>query len=96
VTRATVDEAGELHRLMCEQFLDIIQNGEEVSWTDKETGEVKSKRIRPSPAMYAQIRTFLKDNNISVAPGRAKPMTDLSKAFEGYEPPEDHDAPIAH
>lgn len=74
---------------MTEHFLDVIKNGEEITVTNKETGEVTKVRVKPSAAMLAQIRTFLKDNNITVLPGKNKPMVDLGAAFADFAPPED-------
>lgn len=91
--RADSDIADAIHRRIAEHFLDIIENGEEITVTDKETGEVSKKRVPPSAAMLAQIRTFLKDNNITVVPGKSKPMVDLGAAFSGFAPPDHSDSP---
>ena len=87
--RASEDDVGSIHSILAAHFLDVLQNGEEVVVTNKETGEVTKVRVKPSAAMLAQIRTFLKDNNITVMPGKSRPMVDLGVAFEGFSPPED-------
>lgn len=94
--RADAALAGDLHGKLAKLLLDILENGEVIKVVDKETGEVTFKTLTPSPAMVAQINAFLKNNNITVMPGKSKPLVDLSDAFEEFAPPADPEAGLRH
>lgn len=72
-TKATENALGSLHGILCDHFTDILTNGEQV--TDPDTGEVTFKK--PSAAILAQIRQFLKDNKIEAVPETNSPLGHL-------------------
>lgn len=87
MSKATEAQLSLLHAKMAEQFQDILNNGEIVELRNRETGEITHVRVKPSAATYNQIRQFLKDNHIEIAPGKSKPMQNLASSlpFAGEE-----------
>jgi hypothetical protein len=92
--RATNDELAGMHGVLTDHFLDVLKNGEEVTSTNRETGEVKVIRVKPSAAMLNQIRTFLKDNDMKSMPGRNPKLVNLAESLPTFE--DDPDQPVTH
>lgn len=87
--KATESALGSLHGILCEHFADILMNGEQV--VDIETGEVSFRK--PSAAVLAQIRQFLKDNKIEASPENGSPLAHLVGVLPKFT---DEDARIRH
>jgi hypothetical protein len=66
--RISVDRLDPMHEALAKHFADILEFGEELVVTNRETGEVTKKRVKPSAATLNQIRQFLKDNGVIAAP----------------------------
>lgn len=63
---APIDMLGLIHKLTAEKFLSMIENGVEVTETDKEGNETTRYRAL-SAAEWGVITTFLKSNNITAS-----------------------------
>lgn len=62
-----VDALDPIHKALAAHFEDVLKYGEEITVTNRETGEVRKERVKPSAAMLNQIRQFLKDNGVEAA-----------------------------
>ena len=95
MSRMSVDKLDPMHEALAAHLLDVLVNGEEVKVTNKETGEVRLIRVKPSAATLNQIRQFLKDNGVE-ATATSKRIHNLATAlpFAGDSDDED-DAPTS-
>ena len=63
---APIDMLGLIHKITAEKFLHMIENGVEVTNTDKEGNETTHYRALTA-AEWGVITTFLKSNNITAS-----------------------------
>lgn len=85
--KMTADALDPMHAALAEHFMDILTKGEVVEVKDRETGEVTYVRAKPSAATLNQIRQFLKDNGVEVAP-TSKRVTNLATVLPFAGTPE--------
>lgn len=85
MSKATEAALSELHRILAEQMTRVIQGVPQVEEVlDPETGEVVSTKTTtrmPTASELAAAAKFLKDNNITVAPGEGGALDELDKAL---------------
>ncbi|APT58548.1 hypothetical protein RQ831_16160 [Roseomonas gilardii] len=80
MSRATEELLAKLHKLMADEFVDRLQNGEK----DKDGNEIPA-----TAATLNTIRQFLKDNGITAEPKPGSPLDHLNRLanFDGDADP---------
>jgi hypothetical protein len=97
MAKVRTTQMGLMHRLLCQNFLDLLQNGailEDAAGNpvlDKVTGE--PLRRKPTAAEFGQIRQFLKDNGIDEEAAEGSAIADVSKSMKALPKYED-DEPL--
>jgi hypothetical protein len=74
--QATEGDLNGLHKLVCENLKDAIENG--VNEVTKD-GEVV--KVTASPALFNAAIRFLSDNDVKCLPGKGGPIDDLVEAM---------------
>lgn len=94
MSKATIDALDRLHGLLAKDMEDRLVTGEKVVAKDAEGNPVEF-RVGASAATIAQIRQFLKDNNIEVDKTKgAGRFTNIvtNLPFPGEDPEQPHGA----
>ena len=79
---APIDMMGLIHKLTAEKFLRMIENGVEVTETDKEGNETTHYRALTA-AEWGVITTFLKANNITASVSDNDALKELQDKLTG-------------